>query len=72
MGESIREGISSNCECAFCGATVSIAFYLNQGDLAYCEECGVAYIIASRYPLTLQLTADRKMETPWLDGSSFI
>jgi hypothetical protein len=72
MGENIHEGISSNCECACCCATLSIAFFMSQGDLAYCEECGGAYIIASRYPLKLQPSRERQMNTPWLDGSSFI
>ena len=72
MSDSIHEGISSNCECTFCGATLRIALFLNQGDLAYCEECEEAYIIATRYPLRLQPLTERKMETPWLDGSSFL
>ena len=72
MGECIHEGIFSNCECSFCGATVGIAFYLSQGNLVYCKECGEAYIITSRYPLRLQHTTERKMDTPWLDGSFFI
>lgn len=72
MSESVRDGISSSCECTFCGATVRIAFYLNQGNLVYCEECGEAYIIANRYPLRLQLIEERQMNTPWLDGCHFI
>lgn len=72
MGECIQEGGFFSCECSSCGATVGIAFYLRQGELAYCESCGEAYIIISRYPLKLQRTVDRTLDTPWLDGSFFI
>ena len=72
MDEGIREGSSRSCECAFCSATVRIAFYLSQGDLVYCEECGEAYIVSNCSPLRLQQTSERQMDTPWLDGSYFI
>lgn len=72
MGEGLREGISSNCECAACGASIRVAFHLGRGDMVYCEECQEPYIIENRYPVILQVLAERQLGTPWLDGSFFI
>ncbi len=72
MGETIRERISSSCECVFCGANIKIALFLGRGDLVYCVECGEAYILSSLFPPRLQPQAERQIGTPWLDGSRFI
>ena len=71
MGEREREGGSSCCECDFCGADIKVAFYLEQGDLVYCQECLEAYIVVNRYPVRLLPQAKRQLQNPWQDGFAF-
>ncbi|MCF8055811.1 MAG: hypothetical protein K9K37_04115 [Desulfocapsa sp.] len=41
-------------DCEFCDGFISLGFYMDSGDVVYCEECGTEYLIASLNPLHLQ------------------
>ena len=46
-------------KCEICSEYIPIEYYLAQGDLIVCYECGTEYILTSKNPVKLSIAEKR-------------
>ena len=66
------DGNIINGVCKSCGTVIHVAYCLRCGEIVYCEQCGSAYVLISRYPGKFQPIKERHLDMPWLDKANFV
>ncbi|KPJ69381.1 MAG: hypothetical protein AMJ45_00455 [Syntrophobacter sp. DG_60] len=49
-----------SAKCPECGAKVTIDEYIEEGEMVFCEECGVGLKVTSLRPIRLEVEEEEK------------
>lgn len=53
--------------CGICGEDIMLDYYVDQGDLVDCEECGARHEVRSLSPVRLRVVEEGEAEDEELD-----